>query len=44
MDTHEWLLAVFFAFLLGGAVASTAAYLVSHSQPGQPAQISPCEA
>jgi MFS-type transporter involved in bile tolerance (Atg22 family) len=43
MTTSEWLYAVFLAFFLGGATASTAAYLAANSQPGQPAQCSPRE-
>lgn len=43
MSTPEWLYVVFLAFFLGGATASTAVYLAANSQPGQPAQINPCE-
>lgn len=35
MTTPEWVAVVFLAFFLGGATASTAAYLASNSQPGQ---------
>lgn len=43
MSTPEWVFVVFLSFFLGGATASTAAYLVANSQPGQPAQLSPRE-